>query len=116
MKVIAGDWPEGREVVVGAANVAVKKGAFSFDKIPVGEIADFTVITEENRASVVGTLGWGALGAVALGPLGLLAGVLAGGNKKDRLMSVVFRDGRKLLVKGTPKDVEMFSKVTFGSS
>lgn len=39
-------------------------------------------ITEENKSSFIGKAGWGIAGSVLLGPVGLLAGVLAGGNKK----------------------------------
>lgn len=39
-------------------------------------------ITEENKSSFIGKAGWGIAGSFLLGPVGLLAGVLAGGNKK----------------------------------
>ena len=44
-----------------------------------------------------GTVGWGAVGAIALGPVGLLAGLLLGGKKKEVTFVARFKDGRKLL-------------------
>lgn len=45
-------------------------------------LINITPITEENKSSFIGKAGWGLAGTIALGPLGLLAGVLSGGNKK----------------------------------
>lgn len=45
-------------------------------------LVSITQITDENKASFVGKAGWGLVGGLALGPVGLLAGLLAGGNKK----------------------------------
>lgn len=48
-----------------------------------------------------------------LGPLGLLAGVLGGGNKRDRIMAISTRDGRKALIKGHVKEAEMLMAAAF---
>jgi hypothetical protein len=61
------------------------------------------VASEENIKKLSGTLGWGFVGAVALGPLGLLAGALVGGRKKEVTFIAEFSDGRKLLAT-TDKD------------
>ncbi|WP_313030492.1 hypothetical protein [Brucella sp.] len=116
MKVLAGDWKEGINVLVGPNGVVFQKGVFRNERVPLSEIANFDMVTEENKASILGKVGWGAAGAIVLGPLGLLAGVLGGGNKKDRVMAVRFKDGRKALIKGGPKDVEAFNKYTFSLS
>ena len=53
--------------------------------------------TEESVKRLGGSVGWGAAGAVLLGPVGLLAGLLAGGRGMDVTFVARFKDGRKLL-------------------
>lgn len=55
------------------------------------------IATEENVKKLGGTVGWGIAGAVLLGPVGLLAGLLVGGRKKEVTFVARFKDGRKLL-------------------
>lgn len=61
------------------------------------DIEELEVASEQNVKRMGGAIGWGAVGALALGPLGLLAGVLSGGNRKDVTFVVRFKDDRKLL-------------------
>ena len=51
------------------------------------------LVTEENAKSLVGTAGWGLIGATLLGPAGMLAGALAGGNRKKCTFVCRFEDG-----------------------
>ena len=53
--------------------------------------------SEESVKKIGGTIGWGAAGAVILGPVGLLAGLLLGGKKKEVTFVAKFKDGRKFL-------------------
>jgi len=53
--------------------------------------------SEESVKKLGGAIGWGAAGAVILGPVGLLAGLLLGGKKKEVTFVAKFKDGRKLL-------------------
>lgn len=120
MKILAGDWKPGAMVIVqksftGKWKALVMPAGWKSDKIPVGDIVSFSVVTEENKASIMGKVGWGAVGALALGPLGLLAGVLGGGNKRDRVMAIEVRDGRKALLKGNSQDVELLMAATYGN-
>lgn len=58
-------------------------GIFSTEDYKIMEnLVTLTQITEENKASFIGKAGWGLAGGLVLGPVGLLAGLLAGGNKK----------------------------------
>jgi hypothetical protein len=61
------------------------------------EISSIDVASEESVKKVGGTVGWGAAGALALGPVGLLAGLLLGGKKKEVTFVAKFADGRKLM-------------------
>lgn len=77
--------------------------SYSSDDIDVLEQA-----SEESVKRLAGTAGWGVTGAVLLGPVGLLAGLLVGGRGKDVTFVVKFKDGKKLL--GTT-DSKTFTKI-----
>lgn len=62
-----------------------------------GNIDRIDIVTEENKKSFVGAAGLGLVGAAALGPLGLIAGALAGGNKKEVCFLAYLKDGRKFM-------------------
>jgi hypothetical protein len=55
------------------------------------------VATEESVKRAGGTIGGAALGAVLLGPIGLVAGALLGGQGKDITIIIEFYNGKKLL-------------------
>lgn len=60
-------------------------------------IAKVEQITEQNKTKVLSKAGWTTLGAVALGPVGLLAGLLFGGNTKYICMAVKLKSGQEFL-------------------
>jgi hypothetical protein len=113
MKVLAGDWKAESPIAIKKSLLGkpvallMPKGVFSFETVALRDVATLEIVTEDNQASIAGKLGWGAAGLVVLGPLGLLAGVLGGGNKRDRVMALSTRDGRKALIKGQAKEAEM---------
>jgi hypothetical protein len=41
------------------------------------------LVTEENKKKFLSSAGWGLVGGALLGPVGLVAGALAGGNRKE---------------------------------
>ena len=84
--------------------------------MPLDQIESVDLVTQENKTSVLGKAGWGAVGAIALGPLGLLAGVLGGGNKSMMIMAVKFKNGRKVLLQGKSKDMQPLLGAAFTSS
>ena len=79
---------------------------YPFKYVPiVGNIANITQVTEENKKSFTGSAAWGLVGALALGGIGALAGVLAGGNSKELLVAIQLKSGENIL--GTV-DMETF--------
>jgi len=66
--------------------------------IPFSEAESFEEVDIERVNSGDAAL-LGVLGAVALGPLGLLAGGVLGGLNKKKLFVIEFKDGRKLVGK-----------------
>lgn len=67
------------------------------EKISITEVEELEAASEENVKRIGGTLGWGATGAVLLGPVGLLAGLLLGGKGKEVVIVCKLKDGRKFL-------------------
>mgnify|MGYP001608718031 CR=1 FL=1 len=70
---------------------------FAGESISKKELEVVEVASEESVKKIAGTVGWGIAGALLLGPVGLLAGALAGGRKKEVTFVAKFRDGRRLL-------------------
>ena len=73
------------------------EGQFSREKISVYQIDQLEIASEENVVRIGGAAGWGIAGAVLLGPIGLLAGLIAGGKGKQVTFVCKFKDGRKFL-------------------
>ena len=63
----------------------------------VNQIEELSEAREDNVKRLAGSVGWGAAGAVLLGPIGLLAGLVAGGHGKNITFVCKFRDGKKFL-------------------
>jgi hypothetical protein len=61
------------------------------------DVEEMELASEESVKKIGGTVGWGAAGALLLGPAGLLAGLLLGGKKKNVTFVCKFKDGLKLL-------------------
>jgi hypothetical protein len=70
---------------------------WSPEQIPMSEIEILEQASEENVKKIGRTVLWGLAGAVALGPVGLLAGLLLGGKKTEITFFTKFKDGRKLV-------------------
>lgn len=99
MKVLAGDWKSNEYAVFQTTflgkttSLLMPTGLISKEKLELSSILSAEIVTDSD--SLFRRAGWAALGAVALGPLGLLAGVVAG---KKTIVAVEFKDGRKALL------------------
>lgn len=129
IKVLAGDIGNGDWTVIhnlaafeiilpadvkGLGFFAGIKAAMTPTKIVLkGGIASVETMSEEQIKSAVGAGLWGAAGAVLLGPLGLLAGVLAGGNRKEVVFSCTLKDGRKFLASSDQRTFTAFQAEAF---
>lgn len=103
----AGSWPKGSGQF-SFGSFALPNSGFGFEGIPTSSLASVEVATEETVKRVGGTVGWGAAGAVLLGPVGLLAGLLMGGRGKDVTFIAQFKDGRKMLA---TTDAKTYTKI-----
>jgi len=94
------DFGDGKAALQGASIALPAKkgqGLLNRDKVPLSNISEIDIATEESVKRIVGTVGWGVAGAVILGPVGLLAGLLLGGKKKEVTFIAKFNGGEKML-------------------
>lgn len=85
--VAAGEWEYSMGILWGA-----------FEQIDLHQIKSIQPQTEESVKKLPEAVAWGLAGAmVGLGPLGLLAGVVFGGNRKAVCALIQLTDDRKFL-------------------
>ena len=116
-KVHAGDFKKGEDHQFLSAKPSYllmkNEGKFLREKIFITEVAELEVASEESVKRIGGTVGWGAVGGVLLGPVGLLAGLLAGGRGKDVTFVCKLKDGRKFMATAPSKVYTELSAVRF---
>ena len=115
LKVHAGDFLEGDGYYDDSGFLQLRTEEHSFLGKPIlmTELEEIDVATEENVKKIGGTVGWGAAGALILGPVGLLAGLLLGGKKKEVTFVARFKDGRKLMATADSKTFTKLKAAVF---
>lgn len=104
VKVEAGDIDKGAWQYSGMFGTAMLTRASTKDHpwkgetINLGqELERIELLDEEKVKKLAGTAGWGVAGAVLLGPIGAIGGILIGGNKKEVAFAAYLKDGRKFM-------------------
>ena len=96
----AGDFGTGKATLKNnSITLPAKKGQglLNRDHVDLSALVELETATEESVKRLGGTIGWGAAGAAILGPVGLLAGVLAGGRKNQITFVAKFSGDQKML-------------------
>lgn len=95
----AGDFPKGTAAIgFGKITLPWAQGDGLVGKqVRLSEIEAIDIASEESVKRIGGTIGWGAAGALILGPVGLLAGLLLGGKSKEITFVARFVGDRKML-------------------
>lgn len=114
-EILAGDFP------LGEVDFSLGFFRISRNGLPgIGERMDFSdvisldVASEETFKKTAGKIGWGIAGAMALGAVGAVAGVVLGGKKTTLITFIlVFDDGRKILGKADEKTFTVLRSKTF---
>jgi hypothetical protein len=96
-KVLDGDFGKGSGLLIGGEISLPKQAGWGSEKISIFKLTSVEMATQENVKRVAGTLGWGAVGGLLLGPAGLLAGLLLGGRSTEVGFIGQFADGRGFL-------------------
>lgn len=102
VKVVAGDISEGKWQFTAMFSQALMTRADQMSFKPqtvdlIRDVESLEQLTEEKVKKLAGTAGWGAAGAVLLGPVGAIGGILLGGNKKEVAFAAYLKDGRKFM-------------------
>ena len=110
----AGDFRKGKDhQFVGGKLIMKKPKGFFRESIKLDRVESVEMASEEAVKRIGGTIGWGVAGAVLLGPVGLLAGLLAGGRGTDVTFVCKLKDGRKFLGTGSSKMFKALQAATF---
>lgn len=88
-------------------------GKFFSERISVSQVESVEIMTEESGKRFFRSAGMGVVGGLALGPVGLLAGLLSGGKKTDVTFACVLKDGRKFLATADSKTYQKFAAAAF---
>ena len=104
VKVEAGDIDKGAWQYSGMFGTSILTRASTKDHPWKGETINLglelertELLDEEKVKKLAGTAGWGVAGAVLLGPIGAIGGMLLGGNKKEVAFAAYLKDGRKFM-------------------
>lgn len=90
-----------------------KGGPLLGEKLDLKELKEVTIANEESVKKIGGTVGWGVAGGVLLGPVGLLAGLLLGGKKKEVTFVAQIKDGRKFMGTASSQDFRTLQAAVF---
>jgi hypothetical protein len=84
--------------VFGSLHLA-RPGAWSTTDVYVirNDAVTLEIASEETVTKVGGAIGWGAVGGLVAGPVGLLAGAMLGGKGEKVAFVAEFIDGKKLM-------------------
>jgi hypothetical protein len=117
IKVLAGDWEPGTVCVFEGALFGrpdrIRMGRIFGAEYSAEEVASIELITEQNSTSILGKAGWGFLGSVALGPLGMFAGLLGGGNRHDKIVAFELTNGKRALLQCDTKSYGEIMRLVF---
>lgn len=111
LEIHAGDFAKGKCTIHGTVITFPWQwgdGMVGQSLVLTGQVESVTLATEEEVKRTGGTLGWGLVGGIALGPVGLLAGLLLGGKGKDVTFILQLKDGKKMLA---TTDAKAFTKI-----
>lgn len=114
----AGDFKTGKhsQFMFGSFSLAhdeIGWTGYKMEAVPASKLERVELASEENVKKLGGTIGWGIAGGVLLGPVGLLAGLLAGGRKKEVTFIAIFKDGRKILASTDSKTYTKIQAAVF---
>lgn len=115
IKIHAGDFPRGKaSFAFSSITFPWKAGdGFGGESVSLSELAEVDQASEASVKRIGGTVGWGVVGAAVLGPLGMLAGLVAGGKGQDITFVAKLKDSRKFLATADSKTFNKLKAAVF---
>lgn len=117
IKVLAGDWEPGTVCIFEPAFFGkpdrIRMARVFGPEYPADEVVSIEIVTEQNSTSILKKAGWGFIGSAVLGPVGLLAGVLGGGNRHEKIVAIEFTDGKRALLQCDAKSYGDMMRLSF---
>jgi hypothetical protein len=111
MKILGGDFKPGEaSITFGALSLICKDGT----KHSYSSVTDLQPFTSASKSSIFAKAGWGLAGALALGPIGALAGVLGGGSGSIHTIFLTFSTGKSAVVSCSDRELQKLMKMRFG--
>lgn len=111
MKVLGADFAKKVEANTKGKNIALsytdKNGKFHVIRIEK-DLVLWEQITKENKYKFGASMGWGFLGAVLLGPIGAIAGILLKGKTKRCTVACTFTENRRCAIEMSPEEFTAF--------
>ena len=106
IKIHAGDYPKTGTHQFSFGNFILtpkESWGLKTDTYTPSMVEEVTIASEEDGVRLFGAVGWGALGAVLAGPVGLLIGGVLGGRGKKVVFIAKFKNGKKILAETDSK-------------
>jgi hypothetical protein len=121
--VLAGDFPKAPTPLIAGHTIQLPHPAGStmrsfragspYESVHAAEIASLEVVGQATGKSFGGAAVAGIAGGLVLGPVGLLAGALAGGNRDAVTFQLTLRDGRRVLGSAKPAAFQALQAAEF---
>lgn len=103
-KVIAGDFAKGSGHSFFNKTFQMRRNdRLTKETIYPGQVRTIEIASENSVKRLGGTVGWGLAGGAVFGPVGLLAGLIAGGRSKEVTFICVLKDDRKFMATAPSK-------------
>jgi len=106
--VLAGDFRKGSATLAGRTLRLPPS-----ESVHAAEIASLEAVGQASGKSFGGSAAAGLAGGLLLGPVGLVAGALAGGNKNAVTFQLTLRDGRRVLGSAKPAAFQALQAAEF---
>lgn len=111
MKVLGANFSKDPDVKSSKQEITISYSAGWFKKTEIHvttDLIEWEQITEQNKQKFGASMGWGALGAVLVGPLGAVAAAYLGGRKKKVVVACKFTENRRCALELSPDEFMIF--------
>jgi hypothetical protein len=105
IKILSGDFPkQNGQLISGNMFRFINPGhSILGEKISTSNLTALDEVSHEEAKRILGTAGMGILGMILFGWIGLIVGLICGGNSRKVIFRAEFRDGRKFIAQCNKK-------------